>query len=94
MVWGLAVWALAQWIWLPWSLLCLACMGAADTLSKILRMALVQQHTPDHLLGRMSSLWMTQSSLGTALGNMQMGVVARWYSPARLSSLVAVCVLC
>lgn len=82
MVWGLAVWALAQWIWLPWSLLCLACMGTADTLSKILRMALVQQHTPDHLLGRMSSLWMTQSSLGTALGNMQMGVVARWYSPS------------
>lgn len=82
MVWGLAVFALSQWLWLPWSLLCLALMGAADTLSKILRMALVQKHTPDHLLGRMSSLWMTQSSLGTAIGNMQMGVVSRWYSPS------------
>lgn len=82
MLWGLALFAMAQWIWLPGSLLCLAVMGAADTLSKILRIALIQTHTPDHLLGRMSSLWMTQSSLGTALGNVQMGVVSRWYSPS------------
>lgn len=82
MVWGAAVFALSQYAWLPWSLLCLAIMGAADTVSKILRMALVQQHTPDHLLGRMSSLWMTQSSLGTAIGNVQMGVMARWLSPS------------
>ncbi|WP_300647748.1 enterobactin transporter EntS [Paenalcaligenes sp.] len=81
MLWGAAVFALSQWVWLPWSLLCLACMGAADTVSKILRMALVQKHTPDHLLGRMSSLWMTQSALGTAVGNMQMGVVSRWSNP-------------
>src|SRR5690606_2265757 len=64
------------------SLLCLAVMGAADTVSKILRMALVQQHTPDHLLGRVSSLWMTQYSLGQALGNVQMGYMSRLLNPA------------
>lgn len=82
MIWGAAVFALSQYTWLPWSLFCLAIMGGADTVSKILRMALVQLHTPDHLLGRMSSLWMTQSSLGTAIGNMQMGIVARWFTPS------------
>ena len=82
MVWGAAVFALSQNTWLVWSLICLAIMGGADTVSKILRMALVQKHTPDHLLGRMSSLWMTQSSLGTAIGNMQMGVLSRYFSPS------------
>lgn len=82
LIWGLSVFALSLQAWLPWSFLCLAVMGAADTVSKILRMALVQKHTPDHLLGRMSSLWMTQSSLGTAAGNMQMGLMSRWLSPS------------
>ncbi len=82
LVWGLAVAALALHASLIWALLCLAVMGAADTISKILRMALVQKHTPDHLLGRVSSLWMTQYSLGQALGNMQMGYLSRLLQPA------------
>lgn len=82
LIWGLAVAALALHTSLIWALLCLAVMGAADTVSKILRMALVQKHTPDHLLGRVSSLWMTQYSLGQALGNMQMGYLSRLLQPA------------
>lgn len=82
LIWGLAVAALALHASLIWALLCLAVMGAADTVSKILRMALVQKHTPDHLLGRVSSLWMTQYSLGQALGNMQMGYLSRLLQPA------------
>src|SRR5690606_8317484 len=66
LIWGLAVAALALHASLAWALACLAVMGAADTISKILRMALVQKHTPDYLLGRVSSLWMTQYSLGQA----------------------------
>jgi len=81
-VWGLAVVLLALSTTLYVSFLALAIMGAADTLSKMMRMTLVQKHTPDHLLGRMSSLWMTQSSLGTAAGNMQMGLISRWFSPS------------
>ncbi len=82
LVWGLSIVLLSASTTLYASFLALAFMGAADTISKMMRMALVQKHTPDHLLGRMSSLWMTQSSLGTAAGNMQMGLVSRWFSPS------------
>lgn len=82
LIWGLAVAALALHASLAWALACLAVMGAADTISKILRMALVQKHTPDYLLGRVSSLWMTQYSLGQALGNVQMGYLSRLLQPA------------
>ncbi|MGB6103939.1 MAG: MFS transporter, partial [Pusillimonas sp.] len=82
LIWGLSIAMLSASATLYASFLALAVMGAADTISKMMRMALVQQHTPDHLLGRMSSLWMTQSSLGTAAGNMQMGVMSRWFSPS------------
>lgn len=82
LLWGLSIVLLSASTTLYASFFALAFMGATDTVSKMMRMALVQQHTPDHLLGRMSSLWMTQSSLGTAAGNMQMGVVSRWFSPS------------
>lgn len=82
LVWGLAIVLLSMTTMLYASCAALAVMGAADTLSKMLRVTLVQKHTPDHLLGRMSSLWMTQSFVGTAAGNMQMGVVSRWFSPS------------
>lgn len=82
LLWGASVAALPAYQTLYWSLACLTLMGAADTVSKILRMALVQRHTPDHLLGRVSSLWMTQYSMGQALGNVQMGLVARLFNPA------------
>lgn len=80
--WGAAILALSMTRNLYLSMAALAVMGAADTLSKMMRMALVQKNTPNHLLGRMSSLWMTQSSLGTAAGNMQMGIVSRFFGPA------------
>lgn len=82
LLWGLAVAALPAYQTLYWSLACLTLMGAADTVSKILRMTLVQRHTPDHLLGRVSSLWMTQYSMGQALGNVQMGLMSRVFNPA------------
>ncbi len=82
LVWGMSVMLLSASTTLYASVCALAFMGAADTISKMMRMALVQKHTPDHLLGRMSSLWMTQSTLGTAAGNMQMGLVSRWFSPS------------
>ena len=82
LIWGVAIIALGLSPDLPLSLLALAIMGAADTVSKMTRMTLLQQHTPNHLLGRMSSLWMTQSSLGTAAGNLQMGLVSGAFGPA------------
>ena len=81
LVWGLSIVMLALGRSLWWALAALVVMGAADTISKILRGALVQKHTPDHMLGRVSSLWMMQTSIGPALGNMQIGFVARLLSP-------------
>lgn len=80
--WGLALLVMGYSQNLYASLLMLAVMGASDTISKMLRMTLMQRHTPNHLLGRLSSLWMTQASLSTAAGNMQMGMVAGAFSPA------------
>lgn len=61
---------------------CLALLGFADIVSEILRGALLQRHTPDALLGRVSSLWMMQATASPALGNIQAGIVARLFSPA------------
>lgn len=81
LIWGVSIIMLALGTSLWWAMLSLIVMGAADTVSKILRAALVQRHTPDALLGRVSSLWMMQTSIGPALGNMQVGFVARLLSP-------------
>ena len=80
-LWGVAILMLSLGTVLWWALACLTVMGAADTVSKILRAALIQRHTPDALLGRVSSLWMMQTTIGPALGNMQVGFVARLFSP-------------
>ncbi len=63
------------------ALAALGAMGFADTVSEMLRVALLQRHTPDHLLGRVSSLWMIQAMVSPALGNMQAGFLARVASP-------------
>lgn len=81
LVWGGSVVMLALGKSLWWALLALVVMGAADTVSKILRGALIQRHTPDAMLGRISSIWMMQTTIGPALGNMQIGFVARLLSP-------------
>ena len=80
LVWGVSIVLLALGTSLWWAMVSLIVMGAADTVSKILRAALVQRHTPDALLGRVSSLWMMQTSIGPAIGNMQVGFVARLLS--------------
>ena len=80
LMWGVSIVLLALGTSLWWAMASLIVLGAADTVSKILRAALVQRHTPDALLGRVSSLWMMQTSIGPAIGNMQVGFVARLLS--------------
>ncbi|THF65428.1 MFS transporter [Pseudothauera nasutitermitis] len=79
-LWGLAVAAagLAGSLWAM--LACLALAGIADTVGDIVRGALLQQHTPDALRGRVSAFWLVQSTLGPALGGLQMGYVARRFT--------------
>jgi ENTS family enterobactin (siderophore) exporter len=80
--WGLAVAAfgLSPYAWL--GIVFLAIAGFADTISEILRRALIQHHTPDHLQGRVGSLWLAQATAGPATGNALSGVTARLLGPA------------
>lgn len=70
----------------------LAALGAADTTSEILRRSLLQHHTPDHLQGRISSLWLAQTNISPAVGGIEVGLAARVAGPA--TALVAGGVLC
>ncbi len=54
----------------------LACVGAADTVSTILRNLIRQVATPDHLRGRMTSVNMIFFMGGPQLGNLEAGLVA------------------
>ncbi|MEU3987813.1 MFS transporter [Streptomyces platensis] len=61
----------------PWaSLAFLALAGAADTVSVVSRSALVQLHTPDELLGRVSAAEQIVGQTGPDLGNLRGGLVA------------------
>jgi ENTS family enterobactin (siderophore) exporter len=81
LAWGMAAMGVGLAPNIPLALAALCAMGFADTVSEMLRIALLQRHTPDHLLGRISSLWMIQAMVSPALGNMQTGFLARVASP-------------
>ncbi|GGN84864.1 MFS transporter [Actinoplanes lobatus] len=90
---GLAVAGLgltADWLWV--SLFFLALLGAADTISEILRRSLLQHNTPDHLQGRVSSLWLAQTNVGPAIGSVEVALAARLAGPA--TALIAGGILC
>ena len=58
------------------SLLMLATLGAADTVSTVLRQTIRQLVTPNHLRGRMTSINMMFFMGGPQLGELEAGVVA------------------
>ncbi|MFD0419279.1 enterobactin transporter EntS [Streptomyces sp. NPDC127108] len=60
----------------------LAIGGAAGTVHEILEYALVQHHTPDRLRGRVVGVLATQGTTGDVVGDVEVAVVARWFSPA------------
>jgi MFS family permease len=68
--------------WFAISFFFLACLGAADTVSTILRNTIRQLATPDHLRGRMTSVNMIFFMGGPQLGNLEAGLVAAaWGAP-------------
>jgi len=75
-VFGVAtvVFALSQQIWL--SLLALAIMGAADTVSMVIRIALVQLATPDAMRGRVGAVNFLFVNASYQLGEFESGVTA------------------
>jgi predicted MFS family arabinose efflux permease len=68
------VFALSKEIWL--SLLALATMGAADTVSVVIRFSLVQLSTPDDMRGRVGAVNYLFVNASNQLGEFESGVVA------------------
>jgi MFS family permease len=62
------------------SFACLACTGAADTVSTVLRGVIRQLETPDRLRGRMTGVNMVFFLGGPQLGELEAGLVAHWWS--------------
>jgi MFS family permease len=76
MVFGAAtlVFAFSQLIWL--SILALVIMGAADTISVVIRIALVQLSTPDDMRGRVGAVNYLFVNASNQLGEFESGLTA------------------
>jgi MFS family permease len=80
-VWGVAI-ALAGFAGALWlAAICLAAAGAADSVSAVCRTTINQTVTPDHMRGRMSSVFMLVVASGPRLGDVESGSVAGLAGP-------------
>jgi MFS family permease len=68
------VFALSHWMWL--SVLALAILGAADTISVVIRLSLVQLATPDEMRGRVGAVNFLFINASNQLGQFESGVTA------------------
>lgn len=68
------VFAVSQWMWL--SVLALAVLGAADTVSVVIRFSLVQLATPDDMRGRVGAVNFLFINASNQLGQFESGVTA------------------
>jgi MFS family permease len=75
-VFGLAtiVFALSHWLWL--SLIALAVLGAADMISVVIRLSLVQLATPDEMRGRVGAVNYLFINASAQLGEFESGIAA------------------
>jgi MFS family permease len=80
-VWGLAI-AAAGFMNTLWPALVLfAVAGAADSVSAVCRSTISQSLTPDHMRGRMSSVFSLVVASGPRLGDVESGTVASLSTP-------------
>jgi hypothetical protein len=56
--------------------LCLACAGAADSVSSVFRTTILQAATPDHLRGRLQGVFIVVVAGGPRLGDLVAGTGA------------------
>jgi MFS family permease len=68
------VFALSHWMWL--SVLALAVLGAADTISVVIRFSLVQLSTPNDMRGRVGAVNFLFINASNQLGQFESGVTA------------------
>ena len=78
-VFGLATiaFALSTSFWL--SVACLAVLGAADSISMIIRGSLVQLQTPNEMQGRVGAVYFIFIGTSNELGEFESGVTAGWF---------------
>jgi MFS family permease len=83
------VFAVSHWMWL--SLLALAVLGAADTVSVVIRFSLVQLRTPDEMRGRVGAVNFLFINASNQLGQFESGVTAALFGamPAAMLGGVA-----
>ncbi|MBV9562841.1 MAG: MFS transporter [Bradyrhizobium sp.] len=68
------VFALSRWMWL--SVMALAILGAADTISVVIRFSLVQLRTPDEMRGRVGAVNFLFINASNQLGQFESGLTA------------------
>jgi MFS family permease len=71
------VFGLSRSFWLTF--VCLALVGATDTVSTVLRNLIRNLETPDRLRGRMTGVNMVFFMGGPQLGELEAGLVANWF---------------
>jgi MFS family permease len=74
---GTVVFGLSTDIWL--SLAALILMGAADQVSVVIRLSLVQLSTPDEMRGRVSAVNFLFVNASNQLGEFESGITAAWW---------------
>jgi len=79
------VFALSQWMWL--SLLALAVLGAADTVSVVIRFSLVQLSTPNEMRGRVGAVNFLFINASNQLGQFESGVTAALFGAMPAAAL-------
>jgi MFS family permease len=84
---GLAtvVFALSSWFWL--SILALAVMGAADMVSMVIRISLVQLATPDDMRGRVGAVNYLFINASNQLGEFESGMTAALFGAVPAAAL-------
>jgi hypothetical protein len=75
---GAATMLFAVSTWLPFSMVALAILGAADSVSVVIRFSLVQIETPDEMRGRVSAINYLFVNTSNTLGEFESGVLAAW----------------
>jgi MFS family permease len=90
-VFGIATiaFALSHWMWL--SVLALAILGAADTISVVIRFSLVQLATPDEMRGRVGAVNFLFINASNQLGQFESGVTAALLGAMPAAVLGGVC---
>ncbi|MEN6079235.1 enterobactin transporter EntS, partial [Chromobacterium piscinae] len=78
---SLAIASLGAFTHLAYGLAALVVLGYLGSIASLLQFTLVQGQTPDHLLGRVNSLWNAQDVVGDSLGALGLGALARALAP-------------